>query len=727
MGKKIKKWVCVALAVMLLGSLFGCTVSQKDNAVNKPYTLDQNAVQHDEETGVNYVNNIIIIYFEDDVTEARKNEIIQSIGGKIVGSFNSINQYQVEVIARSLVELDALAEQLMGYEEIWQAHSDIAKKIAPGKLVERTTPVTPNDPWRTDKTSENWNEASPSGNNWWAEAIYLPSAWAYNDELTRIDIGIVDNGFDTGHEDLKIQFPNKASKTMNNKEDHGTHVAGIIGATHDNRKGIAGIIKNVNLYCSDWVPTKRQQFFVDWDTETMLLAGLIYTVEAGAKVVNFSTWCSGGLESYMDTQPEEERNREGTSISSVMASLLRNYDFVVVQSSGNGAPDINNKKVMIGVDVANDGLFASITRDNCVFNSKVSIDDILDRIILVAAAERQDGSYRLTSYSNWGEAISIAAPGGSSAEQIYSTVAGGWHGAYGEMSGTSMAAPMVTGVAGLVWAANSKLKGAEVKEIVCNSYDKDLLVQYSPRTMDLKSDYHLLNAKLAVEEALKRIQDMAIDLSAEPSMVTINQTEIISESKATPATENNLSADEIYKAYLLLDKWKSLDSFSSEMKIDDKIFADLDFDGVNELLISASDAGDDFGTIQNASALLTIVNGKVVCVLTTWQLSSASRSNWLAIMLDNQTNEPVLAEIVFINGGYYGSRLTIYDFANGKASERISFVDMSYFAEEMKSETSLIYPSFDEDRVQYYMIDDIYVTDIDYEEQRERYSYISRD
>lgn len=71
-------------------------------------------------------------------------------------------------------------------------------------------------------------------------------------------------------------------------------------------------------------------------------------------------------------------------------------------------------------------------------------------------------------------------------------------------TGTSMATPIVTGIAGLVWSINEDFTGAEVKDIICNSVDANLYVKNNPKVTSANNTYKLVNAKLSVEEAIKR-------------------------------------------------------------------------------------------------------------------------------------------------------------------------------------------------------------------------------
>ena len=454
------------------------------------YIPSTNNIKVDATTGTAYVNNIIIVVLDENTTEAEKNTIFSSVGGTVVGQLNGANQYQLQVNASTLSQLKSKIATLEGYNKVLFAHYDSV-------YVNPEAAVAPNDPWYGDVSSSDWTDTDVDGSNWWLEAIEAPAAWDYNSRFSNVKVGIVDNGFDTDHEDLDISFPFKECEDANSNEDHGTHVAGIIGATADNNDGITGIVRNCDLVCVDWQPTFWQSL-AGWETDTMIAAGLIWTVEAGAKVVNFSLGCSGSLVDDSYTYSQSWINDQGEKSSGYMAILLANYDFIVVQSAGNGADN------GIGVNAVYNGWFCSITSSNCVsFGSgRASRQGIMDRVIVVAAAQRSGSSYMVTSYSNGGSQVDIAAPGGDGSgavdRDIYSSVVDG----YDAFAGTSMAAPIVTGVIALVWSVNANFTGEEVAEIVCD-YTSGTARDNSTSTRT-SGDFPMVNAKRAVEEAVKR-------------------------------------------------------------------------------------------------------------------------------------------------------------------------------------------------------------------------------
>lgn len=471
------------------------------------YQYTEDDISYDEEWETYFINNIIIISFDWDCSEERKAEIVKVLNGEVAGSDDGFNELYIRLAKRmTLSELEKLEEKLEELDGIDYAQYDRMMEF--GENSTRT--ITPNDPFRYyDETNKKWDfdndvdwtkdktDFENERRIWGQKAIQAPEAWAYNKHFKHIDIGIVDTGFDSKHEDLKIEM------LRSDKTNHGTHVAGIIGATTD-EIGIAGLTWNSSLYGYS---------VGNYDVTSRAYTGLRKLVESGCKVINFSL---GNNEkeltrlSQMDeSKAQKEINKLGENASEKMSKLLtkafeEGRDFIVVQSAGNGNEN------GLGVDAKYSGLFSSIMESNCYDKHyNVSKEDILNRIIIVTSS---DNGYNVYKSANGGTQVDIAAPG----VLIYSTVAGieekDGSGAvviaknqkYGFMTGTSMAAPFVTGVAGLVWSINSEFSGAEVKEFICKEYSDTIWVKdndLSPTTGDFK----MLNAKLAVEEALREV------------------------------------------------------------------------------------------------------------------------------------------------------------------------------------------------------------------------------
>ncbi len=438
-----------------------------------------------------FVKNKVLLIMNPEINTIKKYAFLVSNGLKALGWIAPADMYVVSCSADTTADVVALCEKLENKDEILLAY--------PLTVTEVYATSVPDDPYdfNEDLSKPNWNETSPNGSNWWAEAIEIRSAWDYSDYFSSVKIGIVDTGFDIESEELKgkISFPTKMQTSRNVPNDHGTHVAGIIAANMNNGKGIAGICPTANLVCVDWEPEDNQH----WFTNFAIIYGFVAAVKSGAKAVNLSIGMSASIDEGKNSISNYAYKSSSAISSYAMAALLkRGYDFVAVQSAGNG------NSAYQSVDARMSGFFAAIDKDTCftgLYN--ISYDDIINRIILVGAAQNLGKTnYMQASFSNSGPEVSITAPG----YHIYSCIN---NNECGYISGTSMAAPMVSAVAGLLWAVNPKITGAEVKEIICSSTNKVALASDSADYLgnyELR-DIPLLNAKLSVEEALKRTKE----------------------------------------------------------------------------------------------------------------------------------------------------------------------------------------------------------------------------
>lgn len=492
------------------------TFTFSEQKINGSYTPnEENIIYESESRAKGYVNNIILLFAYSDVSASRVSEIAENLGGEIVGEISGIYQYQIQVSPMSKEELELLCSEAMEYEEIKFAMIDTVFAVETEEL------RIPDDPWKDvfqGTWGTDWNEEKPSGYNWWLEATKVPSAWQYRDSFSSINVGIVDNGFDTSHEDLNINVLNDA---VNNAEHHGTHVAGIIGATNDNKIGITGVLDKVNLYGVDCYATSKQK--KNNVAVSSLLAGIELCISNDCRVVNMSSAVS-------PTNTEETKaNAEATAWNAIIYLICMldsqddGNDFIVVQAAGNG--DRNNN----GVDAElYAGYFASITEDlvkevfeyfaenNIQLEHDISVQDVLDSYIIVGAVDKKQkkNSWQLSDFSNYGDTITVCAPG---VDVFSTTVMGGLNGNYANDSGTSMAAPIVSGITAMVWSVNPDMSAGDVKNIIQQTANSVVL---SRRKTD-DGTYYMINAAKAVETALnyvpERLEDNQLSQSNIPT------------------------------------------------------------------------------------------------------------------------------------------------------------------------------------------------------------------
>lgn len=200
---------------------------------------------------------------------------------------------------------------------------------------------------------------------------------------------------------------------------HGTHVSGIIAGIRDNGVGIEGIADNVRIMAVKVVPDGDER-----DKDVAL--GIRYAVDNGAKIINMSF--GKGF------SPNKEWVDDAIRYAQSKGVLL-------VHAAGNDGSN-NDEVENFPKDTYNDGTVA-------------------DNVLTVGAMGNGRGNSKVAPFSNYGKKeVDVFAPG----VQIYSTIPGG--NKYGSASGTSMAAPVVAGVAALVLSYYPELSARQLKQIL---------------------------------------------------------------------------------------------------------------------------------------------------------------------------------------------------------------------------------------------------------------------
>lgn len=494
------------------------------------------------EDSIAYINDSVAVYFSEDATQAQKDEVVSSVNGEIVGSVEDMNEYEIRVARSDIYELDGLCDELMKNEAVEFASCCVANSYGDQSV--------PDDPWGGfTYWGDNALDRSYTFQNWWIKAADIDKAWDYKEYFHHIDIGVVDGGFDTEHEDLqgKIVFPDRKFERCNLPDYHGTHVSGIIAANQNNKTGITGVVDDCTLICADWKAEMDKGQF--WFSDLRILTGLNHVVKAGAKVVNFSIGSSGTIINGTTDKFKFVKDIEANFSSFYIAKLLqKGYDFVCCQSAGNGTT-LKKNDTKYAVDASNNGIFSAITTKNAVKTViGVKPQDIVDRIIIVASAKFNGyNSYEQSSFSNGGSQVSICAPGST----IYSTyyTENDPVSSYSYLSGTSMACPVVTGIASLVWSVNPDFTGADVKRIVCDEANTKYTVSDSSDLNHLpEGEMRMVNAELAVKAAIKETYGDIEETTSETTIETTTETSTeASQTSEESITMQDLSSQEIQK------------------------------------------------------------------------------------------------------------------------------------------------------------------------------------
>lgn len=203
--------------------------------------------------------------------------------------------------------------------------------------------------------------------------------------------------------------------------NHGTHVAGIIAAVRNNGEGINGVASNALIMSLRAVPDGDEH-----DKDVAL--AIRYAVDNGAKVVNMSFG-----KGY---SPQRELVDDAIKYAA-------QHDVLLIHAAGN------------------DG--ANIDKDENYPDGRLGKKKSYSNFITVAASgPYQEGEF-IADFSNYGKkSVDILAPG----VEILSLISGG---DVDKFSGTSMAAPVVTGIATVIRGAYPELTAAQVKDIIIRS------------------------------------------------------------------------------------------------------------------------------------------------------------------------------------------------------------------------------------------------------------------
>ena len=335
-------------------------------------------------------------------------------------------------------------------------------------------------------------------NQWHHAVIKSAGAWDYSVGTKDVKVCVIDSGANMNHPDLagniikgwnvvpvgdSDQYPIPGSPEWANYNDtlgHGTHVAGLVGAVGDNNRGVSGLSWKSGLLTCRFIADNGAGYISDAITCIRLCQ------KEGASIYS-NSWGGVGYSGILHQE----------------ILKLKEEDALFVVAAGN-----NN-----GLNLDSTPLYpASYKEDNVLTVGSTTSNDML------------------SSFSNVGAStIHIAAPGST----IYSTTA---NGEYGVMSGTSMAAPIVSGAAVLMksYAASKgyALTPAELRSIMMSS-----AAQFSNGR-----SYTISGGRLDISAAMKALVGKLASVSAPDAPILPKNPETIPIAVgASPADESTNS------------------------------------------------------------------------------------------------------------------------------------------------------------------------------------------
>lgn len=363
-----------------------------------------------------FVTGELLIQFEKDTTESDLATLLASYGATYDRRLTTVD---IEIWLVPAGQELALSQTLTAHPAITFAEPNYYYTVLDNLI--------PND--------------SGYGNQWAHNRMDSPQAWDLSTGTATITTAILDTGVDLGHPDLAAKIVPGYDFIQNDNDPgdkfgHGTHVAGIAAAIGNNGIGVAGL---------DWQSRIMPVRVLDSQgsgTSGQIIDGINWAYMNGADIINMSLG-GPGYSSGMQTAVTNAHN-SGTLVIAAIGNC---------RTGGGGCPGTN--PTMYPAAYTN---------------------------VLAVSSTKNNDTY--SYFSQYGNHNDVSAPGGEmfafqDPGGIYSTMPTynvyltgiGYNNNYDYLQGTSMAAPQVAGLAGLIWSLNPALTPNQVQNIIEISAD----------------------------------------------------------------------------------------------------------------------------------------------------------------------------------------------------------------------------------------------------------------
>ena len=303
--------------------------------------------------------------------------------------------------------------------------------------------------------------------NWGAQTMHAREAGQVDVERAPVTVAVVDSGVEDTHPDLagrvdtersvKCSVNGVATQDFYGWRDefyHGTHVAGIIAANH-NDIGIDGIAPQATIVAIQATNDNRLIY------PEYVTCAFMWAADHGVDIVNNSY----SMDPWMYWSPTDPEQAAGLEAASRSIAYAQGKGLAVIASAGNEGADNDHPTTDSGSPTDVD----TPIKDRPVAGS-IRVPGQVAGVSQVSAVKRVDPETKpewttlaRADFSNYGKTVDFAAPG----EGIYSTVPLAlFPSGYAKTSGTSMATPHMTGIAALMKATHPSFTGTQIIDLM---------------------------------------------------------------------------------------------------------------------------------------------------------------------------------------------------------------------------------------------------------------------
>lgn len=450
--KKFKNLISLLMCVVLVTSTINVTVALDSKQNSSDAVLKDEKVVCKATIDEDFADDKVIVVLDKSISAVNKvhdRKTFGSVDVKNITDLTALSNYKVQndeasrgednksefqLASTALLNEDNF-RQIISLELPVKSKSNVLKVIKQLEQLDGIVYAGPSYYYELESVTNSNSSSSSSVDLWGLNKIQAQQAWNITKGSAEVRVGVMDTGIAV-HDNLNANvvagwdFHYDDEITTDDTRGHGTHIAGTIGADGVGGLGITGVTWNVKI-----VPMQIADPEDEYRAQSnVVIAAITYAINNDIRILNYSY------------------GAQSDNINYAMRQAISNYRGLFVCAAGNNQS--NNDQIYYHP--------ANYNLPNMISVANTTSADILNDTLI----DLDDNS---PAGSNYGATtVHLAAPG----TDIYSTLPESVNAnEYDYWSGTSMAAPHVTGVAALILSIRPDLSTAEVKKLILDNVD----------------------------------------------------------------------------------------------------------------------------------------------------------------------------------------------------------------------------------------------------------------